>query len=120
MNKALLLAFLALLAVPAALAVSGNDAVNLVVNQSHFLYDGETYTPPNVSIGHGENSYWVVPITAGRDIVTYFAVVARTGALPPSNAVNRPLYAVADSLRGLQLMKESLAPNSGVEWIFTQ
>ena len=120
MNKWVLLSFLAMLLPAVATAISGNDAVNFVVNSNHFLYEGETYTPPNVSIGYGEDTYWVIPITAGKDNVTYFPVDAKTGILSENKADNRGIFTLANNLRELQLIKESITPNSGIEWIFTQ
>jgi len=120
MKSAILALFIALLLPAAAFAISGNDAVNFVVNSNHFLYEGETYTPPNVSIGYSDATYWVVPITAGKDIVTYFPVDAKTGALSLNKPDNRGIFTLANNLRELQLIKESITPNSGIEWIFTQ
>ncbi|HLC93046.1 MAG TPA: hypothetical protein VJH23_05050 [archaeon] len=120
MNPKIILALLVLLFPLAASAISSNDAVNFIVNTNHFLYDAETYTPPNVSVHYGESDYWVIPITAGKDIVTYFPVNSKTGTLSVSKADNRALFTLANNLRELQLIKESITPNSGIDWIFTQ
>ncbi len=119
MKKALFCLFV-LVALPMASAVSGNEAVNLVANAGHYLYDSETYTPPNVSVEFGGNSYWVIPVTSGNNITTYFAVAVDSGGLSTSRSVNRGLFGVAEELRELQLLKESISANSGVEWVFTQ
>ncbi len=120
MNTGVLIAVLLLLCALGVYGISGNDAVNYIVNANHFLYDAETYTPPNVSIHFGEFDYWVVPITAGKDVVTYFPVNSRTGVLSVNKSDNRSLFTLADSLREIQLIKESITPNSGIEWVFTQ
>ncbi len=117
------LAFLPLflLLLPAAsFAITGNDAVNLVVNSNNFLYEAETYTPPNVAISYEDSGYWVIPLTAGSNIVTYFPVDAQSGEISISRGVNRGVFGVADSLRELQLLKASISGSSGVEWLFTQ
>lgn len=120
MRKQFLLALLVTFSAAFVHAVSGVDAVDFIVSSNYFLYDGETYTPPNVAIKHGDKSYWVVPVTSGNDVITYFAVDSETGALSESRAVNRSLFEVADSLRELQLLKSSLSPSSGIDWLFTQ
>lgn len=120
MNPRFLLVIACLCLTVSAFAVSSNDAVNYIVNGNHFLYEGENYTPPNVPISHGEADYWVIPITAGNDVVTYFPVDTKLGALPASNSDNREIFTVADNLRELQLAKASITPNSGTDWIFTQ
>ncbi|MBI4210095.1 MAG: hypothetical protein HY544_01130 [Candidatus Diapherotrites archaeon] len=101
-------------------AVSGNEAVNYVVNSSRFIYEGESYTPPNVAIEFEGKGYWVIPIASGSSVITYFAVDSSSGKLSVSRAVNRGLFGVADNLRELQLLKASITPSSGVEWVFTQ
>lgn len=110
----------ALLLSTVAFSISGSDAVNLVVNSNHFLYEAETYTPPNITIKFEGENYWVVPLTAGSTVVTYFPVDAESGELTASRQVNRGLFQVADNLRSLLLLKSSLKPGSGVEWIFSQ
>ncbi|HIH09209.1 MAG TPA: hypothetical protein HA254_00910 [Candidatus Diapherotrites archaeon] len=118
--KRLYLPAFALLLATCAFAVSSNDAVNTVITSNHFVYEGETYTPPNVAIEYEDKSYWVIPVTAGQNVVTYFPVEAQTGQLSSSRATNRGLFGLADGLRELQRLKGSISSNSGVEWIFTQ
>lgn len=115
-----MLALLAVFSAGHVQAVSSVDAVNLVVNSGYYLYEGETYTPPNVVVKHDGRGYWVVPLTSGPDVITYFPVDAETGALSASPAVNRGLFGVADNLRELQLLKSSLSSGAGVDWLFTQ
>ncbi|HZX33814.1 MAG TPA: hypothetical protein VFF09_00375, partial [archaeon] len=119
MKCALLLAMLMFSALSVS-AISGNDAVNFVVSSNHFLYDEETYLPPNVPIMFEGKSYWVVPVVSGNNIVTYFPVEADSGELSISRAVNRGLFETAEQLREMQLLKNSVSSNSGVDWIFTK
>ncbi len=99
---------------------SSNDAVNMVVNANYYLYDGETYTPPNVPIEYNESAYWVVPITSGNNIVTYFPIEDKSGELSSSRGANRGLFDTAEKLRELQFLKNSISSNPGVDWIFSQ
>ncbi|MCR4335406.1 MAG: hypothetical protein NUV57_02610 [archaeon] len=110
----------ALLSASLTFAISSNDAVNLVANSNHFLYNDETYTPPNVTMETNDKEYWVVPLTAGNTVITYFAVEAESGELSFSRAVNRDLFGVAENLRELQKLKASISSNPGVDWVFTQ
>ncbi|MCH7902304.1 hypothetical protein IIC68_00970 [archaeon] len=100
--------------------ITSNDAINQVVNSNNYLYDAETFTPPNVTLEFEGQEYWVIPLTAGNTITTYFAVEADSGLLSTSRAVNRGLFEVADNLNDLQSLKESISANPGVDWIFTQ
>ncbi len=118
MKPALVLAF-AILLCAAAYSVSSVDAVNFVASSNYFLYDGETYTPPNVPIKYEDKSYWVVPVTSGPDVITYFPIEPESGRLSDSAGVNRGLFAVADNLRELQLLKASLSTGAGADWLFT-
>ncbi len=120
MKSPLVLGLLLLFCAGYALAATSVDALNFVVNSNYFLYDGETYTPPNVPVKYEGKGYWVVPVTSGSDVITYFPVSSETGLLSDSRAVNRGLFEVADNLRELQLLKSSLSAGTGVEWLFTQ
>jgi len=120
MNLRVLLAFFVLFNIVTVFAISSNDAVNYVANSNHFLYEGETYTPPNVAIVHEDNEHWVIPVTTGNTAVTYFAISVSSGELSTSRAVNRDLFELAEKLRELQILKSSISSNQGVEWIFTQ
>ena len=120
MKSWVFVAFFALALSLFVVAISGSDAVNYIVTSNHFLYEGETYTPPNVTILQEQNSYWVIPLTAGNTIVTYFAIDAQSGELSVSRSVNRELFEIADKLREIQLLKASISSNSGADWIFTQ
>lgn len=118
MKFAFLLLFALFLAFP-AFGISSNEAVNLVVNANHFLYEAETYTPPNVPIEFEGESFWVIPLVSGSDVVTYFPVEVESGVISSSRSVNRGLFFTAENLRELQLLKNSISTNSGVEWVFT-
>src|SRR3989344_5617664 len=120
MKSWVFVAFFALALSLFVVAISGSDAVNYIVTSNHFLYEGETYTPPNVTILQEQNSYWVIPLTAGNTIVTYFAIDAQSGELSVSRSVNRELFEIADKLREIQLLKASISSNSGADWIFTK
>lgn len=117
--KLTLVLALAMLFSGAALAVSSVDAVNFVASSNYFLYDGETYTPPNVVVKYEDKGYWVVPVTSGQDVITYFPIAAESGLLSDSPGVNRGLFEVADNLRELQLLKASLSSGTGADWLFT-
>ena len=101
-------------------AASSVDAENFVASSNYFLYDAEAYSAPNVTIRHEGKSYWVVSVTSGTDVITYFPIDAQSGALSDSAGVNRALFEVADNLRELQRLKVSLSSGSGVDWLFTQ
>tara|TARA_Y100000310_G_C20700355_1_gene829148 strand:- start:3723 stop:5024 length:1302 start_codon:yes stop_codon:yes gene_type:complete len=120
MKFTVFLAFFVLLGTSLVFGISSNDAINLVANSNHFLYDAETYTPPNVTMEANDNEYWVIPLTAGNTVITYFAVDVESGELSVSRAVNRDLFGVAENLRELQLLKSSISANPGVDWVFTQ
>ncbi|VVC00497.1 Uncharacterised protein [uncultured archaeon] len=117
---ALLVCLAASVICPGVSAFSNVDAVNYVVSSNYFLYDGETYSAPNVPVSYGDKGYWLVPLTAGNDVVTYFPVDSETGKLSSSDSANRELFSIADNLRELQGLKASLSQGSGVEWLFTQ
>ncbi|MFH1391463.1 MAG: hypothetical protein ABIH20_04090 [Candidatus Diapherotrites archaeon] len=114
------LVIFALFSASLVFAISSNDAVNFVANSNHFLYDGETYTPPNVTMQVNDDEYWVIPLTAGNTVLTYFAVDVKSGELSVSRAINRDLFGIAENLRELQLLKSSISSNPGVDWVFTQ
>jgi len=116
--KYIVLCFLVLL--PFVFSVSSSDAVNMVIASNHYLYDSETYTPPNVQIKFENKSYWVIPLTSGKDVVTYFPIESSKGELSTSRQINRGLFEVSDSLRELQLLKASISQGRAVDWIFTQ
>ena len=101
-------------------AISSNDAVNYIANSNHFLYDSEVYAPPNVTIEYNEVEFWVIPITAGNTIITYFPVEVKSGELSSSKSTNRALFKIADELKTIQALKASISSNPSVDWIFTQ
>ena len=101
-------------------AISSNDAINYVASSNHFLYNSEVYTPPNVTIGHNDTEFWVIPITAGNTIITYFPVDAKSGELSSSKSTNRALFKIADELKTIQSLKASISSNPSIDWIFTQ
>lgn len=120
MKSRLFTVLLLLLATITVFGITSNDAVNQVVNSNNYLYEAETYTPPNVTLKYNDQEYWVIPLTAGNTITTYFAVEADSGFLSTSRGTNRGLFEVADNLNDLQSLKESISANPGVDWIFTQ
>ena len=81
MKKQVLVAGFVLFLALQALAVSSVDAVNYVVSSNNFLYEGETYSAPNVAIKEGNAQYWAIPLTSGSDVITYFPVDAGSGLL---------------------------------------
>ena len=82
---------------------------------------------------------WLLParsrranLQARKDLFQYRAVPAAVigrlkknllplpGSLSISRAVNRGLFETAEQLREMQLLKNSVSSNSGVDWIFTK
>ncbi|HZX20700.1 MAG TPA: hypothetical protein VFF13_06850 [archaeon] len=120
MNPRVILVALLLLQCFSAFAVTSGDAVNFVVNSNNFLFEGETYSPPNVALEFEEKEYWVIPLTSGSKVTTYFPVEVESGEISISRATNRGVFEVADNLRNLQELKASISANPGVEWVFTQ
>lgn len=114
------LALILVLFAQVSLAVTSNDAVNTVVAANHYLYDSETYAAPNVAIEYEGKQYWVIPLTANTEIVTYFPVEVSTGKLSVSRQANRGLFEVSDSLRGFQILRDTVSKGGSVEWLFTE
>ncbi|MEM4261592.1 MAG: hypothetical protein QXI10_01385 [Candidatus Diapherotrites archaeon] len=98
--------------------ISAIEAVNLVVSSNNYLYDGETYSAPNVPILYENKEYWVIPLTAGNEVLTYFPVEVKTGVLSESREINRGLMKLSDIVRETQLLKASIASKS-LDWPFT-
>ncbi len=120
MNYRFLCLLLVFFSLSAVFAITSNDAVNYIVSSNNFLFEGETYAPPNVPIEFDGVEYWVIPLTSGSNVITYFPVNVGSGLLETSRGVNRGMFGVADKLRDLQSLKASLSNNSGVDWVFTQ
>lgn len=108
-NALLLLALVALFAVPVHAAVSASDAVIFVSEDRHFLGKNDTVEQPTVAITHAAKKYWMIPVLHGTDVATFIPVLASETTVSTQKAVNDQLFSTAQFLRSYLNYKNGLA-----------